>query len=83
MFFLGKSDDISMKRELTVQHTNEETQKPLDENTVLALTDLGFVLERIYRRMRSEGYDIINDQIIHLSTGKVYDPKEHPTKHIY
>ena len=50
------------------------------QETLEALTELGLVLERIYRRMKNEGYDIINDRIIHIATGEEYDPKKNTTK---
>lgn len=50
------------------------------QETIQALTELGLVLERVYRRMKSEGYDIINDKIIHLATGEEYDPTKRTTK---
>ena len=50
------------------------------QETIQALTELGLVLERIYRRMKSEGYDIINDRIIHLATGEEYDPNKQTIK---
>lgn len=50
--------------------------------TINALIALGNVLERIYRRMKSEGYDIIDGRIIHLETGKEYEPN-HNRKRAY
>lgn len=45
------------------------------QETINSLDELGTIFEKIYRRMKSEGYDIIDNRIIHLETGKEYDPK--------
>ena len=50
------------------------------QETIQTLTELGLVLERVYRRMKSEGYDIIDDRIIHLTTGEEYDPNKRTKK---
>jgi hypothetical protein len=52
----------------------ENTPPVFPQETVNTLLELGKMLETIYKRMNSEGYDIIDDKIIHLATGKEYDP---------
>jgi len=54
----------------------KESNHLLPQETIISLMELGKVLERIYRRMKSKGYDIINNRIIHLETGKEYDPTQ-------
>jgi hypothetical protein len=46
------------------------------QETIDSLVALGNVLERIYRRMKNEGYDIIDGRIIHLETGKEYEAQK-------
>lgn len=58
---------------------NEAQKEPayiFSQETINSLVALGNVLEKIYSRMKSEGYDIIDGRIIHLETGKEYDPNQ-------
>jgi hypothetical protein len=43
-------------------------------DTIEALEQLGGVLRTINTRMKQEGYDIIDGRIIHIATGKPYEP---------
>jgi hypothetical protein len=56
--------------------TQKESQYIFSQETISSLVALGNVLERIYRRMKNEGYDIIDGRIIHIETGKEYDPNQ-------
>lgn len=52
------------------------SQQPIyifPQETIDSLVQLGEVLRKIHNRMKSEGYDIIDDRIIHIATGKLYD----------
>lgn len=51
----------------------------IEKESAEALIELGMVLAKIYQRMKDEGYDIIDNKIIHLSTGKEYEPKTYAT----
>ena len=41
-----------------------------DDDTIIALSDLGDVLRRIHNRMKAEGYTIIDGQVKKLETIK-------------
>jgi hypothetical protein len=71
-----QSSKISTPIEIQQGDFVHESNQPLPLETVETLKELGVVLKGIYLRMRSEGYDIIDDKIIHVSTGKIYEPKK-------
>lgn len=50
----------------------EEDYK-LSQETINDLAKLGEVLQRIYARMRNEGYDIIDGEIRSIETGELWE----------
>ena len=53
----------------------DNNKQKFAQETIDALQALGGLLESIYRRMKSEGYDIINGEIRNLETGELWVPK--------
>ena len=58
--------------------TPNQPEYLFSEETINSLAELGEVLQRIYKRMRAEGYDIIDNKIIHLETGVEYEVAKSP-----
>ena len=52
----------------------QETNFIFSQETIDSLIALGEVLKRNYIQMKKQGYDIIDGRIIHLESGKEYDP---------
>lgn len=59
-----------------MNETQNELAYIFPQETINSLVALGNVLENIYNRMKTEGYDIIDGKIIHIKTGKEYDSKQ-------
>jgi hypothetical protein len=57
---------------------NKEPIRPrlFSQETMDALIAIGKIIERANRRMKQQGYDIVNGVIVNMTTGEPYDPKE-------
>jgi len=59
-----------------MKSTQKDPGYIFSQETINSLVALGNVLQRIYKRMKNEGYDIIDGRIIHLETGEEYASKQ-------